>query len=384
MVDKSAPNIPANLNAICNVDGSVSASWDAATDVGCKGLHSSPYWAQAGTDPTFATAYSDSSWANGWTAETTDKSTNAGAFSAGSTVYVHVRARDGFDQQSGFSLVNASCVVPIPTPTPTSIPPSPTPTPTIGAWFKLKDSSFNSRQSPRQNGVPNSAQMYDADDSANNYILSGKSGLLVQNVALNPGTNALDGTGKPIYSQNNWYTNAYQSVDDITYSKYIEYIKARKDFKTVTTLPLTNVSFPTDGVYSVPGGITLSDTSIFNGKNIVLVVDGTVTFSKKNIATTTFIPATGSIAVLAKNITIDPDVTEIDAILIGQTVTLDEAAIGLKIKGNLIDEDAAGLDLTRTQVNPNKPALFVVFDPKMYLDVLPYLSTSTYDWRQIQ
>ena len=76
------------------------------------GLHATPYWAQVSTDPAFASAYSDSSWANTWTAGVT-KSTNTGAFSGGNTVYVHVRSHDGFDQQSAWS-ANVSALCPIP------------------------------------------------------------------------------------------------------------------------------------------------------------------------------------------------------------------------------------------------------------------------------
>ena len=245
-----------------------------------------------------------------------------------------------------------------------------------GGWFKLKDTSFNSRQSDRQNAVPNYITKYDDEDDTTRNTLSGNSGLLSRNGDLNPGANARDGEGKPLYSVNNWYTNEYSSINDITYTKYLDYIKARKDFTTIEDL----TEITTDGIYSVSNNVTLSDSSIFDGKNVVLVVQGTgvATFDSD------FSPTNGSVAVLAKTINVGATVTTINAILIGQTVTMDEAAVGLKIKGNLISEDETGLELTRTQINPNKPSLFVVFDPKIYLDVLSYLSTSTYDWRQIQ
>ncbi len=38
--DISAPSTPVGLNLVCNTNGSVSASWSPATDVGCGGLHS--------------------------------------------------------------------------------------------------------------------------------------------------------------------------------------------------------------------------------------------------------------------------------------------------------------------------------------------------------
>jgi hypothetical protein len=86
--------------------------------------------------------------------------------------------------------------------------------------------------------------------------------------------------------------------------------------------------------------------------------------------------------VLAKDIIIDSSVAGINAILIGQTVSTGVSTTGLKIKGNLINESVLQID--RNQSDGRMPSLFVVFDPKIYLDILPYLSTSTYDWKQIQ
>ncbi len=108
-VDKTAPAVPSGLNATADTNGVISASWDAATDTGCGGTDS--YWAQVSTDPAFATAHSDSSWANGWTSAE-DKSTNADAFPGGTTVYVHVRSRDGLNNQSTWS-ANISALIPV-------------------------------------------------------------------------------------------------------------------------------------------------------------------------------------------------------------------------------------------------------------------------------
>jgi hypothetical protein len=111
-LDKTAPTVPTGLTATCDMLGVVRASWAASTDTGCSGVDS--YWAQVSTDPAFATAYSDSSWTNGWASGVT-RSTNAGAFSGGTTVYVHVRSRDAVDNQSAFSSPPISVVCPIQT-----------------------------------------------------------------------------------------------------------------------------------------------------------------------------------------------------------------------------------------------------------------------------
>jgi len=119
--DVASPGTPVGLTLVCNTNGSVSASWSSATDTGCGGLHSYPYWTRLSTDLNFSTVYSDSSWQDTWKSGTT-KSTNAAAFGPGVRVYGKTRSRDVFDQQSAWTTASLddSCVVPtaIPSPTP--------------------------------------------------------------------------------------------------------------------------------------------------------------------------------------------------------------------------------------------------------------------------
>lgn len=238
-----------------------------------------------------------------------------------------------------------------------------------GGWFKLKDASFNSRLSGRQNFIPSTILTFDStgdDSTANKNMMIGTAGLLVQENPVEIGTSGTT------YSQNNWYTNSYTHSNDVTYLKYIDYIKSRKDYQAITSID----EVVADGIYSIDTSVSLSPAQ-FDGKKVVLVVTGgsSATFS------TDFI-STGSVAVLAKDITIDPTVGQINAILIGENVTAGSSSAGLKIKGNLIDQSTFLID--REQSDARKPSLFVIFDVQLYLDLLPYLSTSTYDWRQIQ
>lgn len=153
-------------------------------------------------------------------------------------------------------------------------------------------------------------------------------------------------------------------------------MKARKDVITITNPDLSQIM--TDGIYNINSVVPITlNAAQFDGKKVVLVIQGAAATFNAN-----FIPVSGSVAILAKDIIIDPTVTEIDAILVGETVTTGTSANGLKIKGNLIDEEALQID--RAQADARKPSLFVVFDMPTYLNVLPYLSTSTYDWKQIQ
>lgn len=238
-----------------------------------------------------------------------------------------------------------------------------------GGWFKLSQASYNSRMSGRTNYIPNTISAYDSDDTtANRYMIIGTDGSIAQN---NP---VVVGPANTAYSQNNWYTNGYTHTSDVSYLQYIDYIKARKDVISITSPDLSQIN--SDGIYTISAPVVLDETR-FDGKKVVLVVQGaSATFN------TNFVPVNGSVAILAKDIIIDPSVTEINGILIGQTVTMGASANGLKIKGNLVDEEA--MQIERAQADARKPSLFVVFDMATYLNILPYLSTSTYDWKQLQ
>jgi len=244
---------------------------------------------------------------------------------------------------------------------------------TGGGWFKLSQTSFNSRMSERLNYLPYGITKFDTtnDDSiATKNVNIGTAGNMIRNGGL------IVGLPTAPYSSNDWYTSGYIHTNDISYMKYIDYIKARKDFSTITNTDLSGIT--ESGIYYIKNAsvVTLS-ASRFNGKNVVLIVD-----EADAQITSNFIPVNGSVAILAKNIKIDQSVTEVDALLIAQTVDTGSGSSGLKIRGNLIDE--AALTIGRTQTDGSKPSLFVIFDPTIYMGVLPYLSTSTYDWRQIQ
>ena len=159
---------------------------------------------------------------------------------------------------------------------------------------------------------------------------------MVQNGSLLPGSNAYV-NGELTYSTNNWYTKEYVSNNSMSYSKYIDYIKARKDFKIINNL----TEIVTDGLYSITTPVTLT-SSQFDGKKVVLIVQATATIDVN------FTP-TGSVTLLAPMINIDPTVTEIKAILIGaQVATGNSENTPLKIIGEI--------SLTKSQVDDDSYA----------------------------
>ena len=239
-------------------------------------------------------------------------------------------------------------------------------------WFKLSETSFISRKSPRSNYLPYSMLPYDSDDTTiGKYLITNTAGNIVQNSPI-----TLGATNKS-YSLDNWYTSGYAHTDDLTYSKYIDYMKARKTMTFITNPDLSEIT--ANGIYSISSDITLTSAQFPAGRKVVLVLEG----NTRALINEDFIPTGASVAILAKDISIGSSVKEVDAILIGDTISTGISATdGLKIKGNLVD--ASAIQIERTQPDARKPSLFVIFDIQKYIDLLPYLSTSTYEWKQIQ
>jgi hypothetical protein len=84
--------------------------------------------------------------------------------------------------------------------------------------------------------------------------------------------------------------------------------------------------------------------------------------------------------ILAKKITFSSSVTTAAGIFIAQTIEY-QSTNGLKVLGNLISKTAVTL---QSRSDNTRPSLFIVFKPQMYLELLPYLSISKYDWQQLQ
>ena len=266
-------------------------------------------------------------------------------------------------------------VVAIPTNTPTITPTSTPVPPAPGKWVKLKDTSFVSSNS-LLNTVPAIPVRYDSDDTIDPYFIIRDGGIVAApNVDLGTGAGVKANT-------NNTYVESYTPKVKMSATNFISYIKARKAYKEVSNVSdINNIS--ESGLYLYTGPSPLTFNSIppsFDLYNIVLVSATTVDI---NINLDGVIdPNLKSIAIVANMIRFGATVTQADGIFIGNTVRTGTADFGFKINGNLI----AGTTFvnSRTQGNPNVPSVFVVFKGQKYLDLLPYLSTANYEWRQIQ
>lgn len=245
------------------------------------------------------------------------------------------------------------------------------------SWFKTSNTSFTSKTA-RNNIIPNAPTAFDSDDSVappnNTYMTINEGGAVLYTDSgkkIDLGPNAVNG-----FSAHNWYSNTYDANTLFTPTKFTDYMKSRKKYKTITDV----TGIDADGIYYVAGDLTISNMAPFNGKKVLIVADaGTVTISAD------MTPASSAVAIIAKTIVINSAVAEVDAILIGNTIDVGASATKLKINGNLIQlTNTVPFANSRVTANAQSPSLFIKFNQAAYLNLLPYLSISMYDWRQIQ
>jgi len=255
------------------------------------------------------------------------------------------------------------------------------------SWIKLKQSSYWSFSSSKDNVIPAFVHPYDADDSGDNvFILPTRSEDQEAGSALgmNIGASASYSTIHDWHDENKDYsvTSAYSPT------QYLEYVRSLKEYKTVT-----NLTDAVNGVNVIDGNQTISSNDFTAGKNFVLVVTGTVNiniddFNKLN---------NSSIAIIADTINFcagtdtpasgcTTEVKEAHGIFIANTINTGDtdgtADEGLKINGNMVALSA--FTNSRVRSDSSKPTIFIINNPKMYMDLLPYLSKSIYDWKQLQ
>lgn len=246
-------------------------------------------------------------------------------------------------------------------------------------WAKTATTSFNNKATAvRSNIIPNNPLPFDSDDSANKYFISGEAGAVLKSGTLELGSNAKVGSERT-YSANNWYNDNYQAATIFTPSKFTDYVKSRKKYKTITnTTEITE-----DGIYYVEGNLTINGSAVFDNRKVVIVADKGIVTIESNIT-----PVLSALAIIADKVVINDNVTEVDGIIIGNNVFVNNSTTftnKLKINGNLIQtSNTISFVNTRVVANAQYPSLFIKLNHAMYLDLLPYLSISLYDWKQIQ
>jgi len=243
-----------------------------------------------------------------------------------------------------------------------------------GPWYKLKDASLN-KIGNHDIAVVQNVNSFDSDDSNNRYTIINSTnsdpGILLATGNYNPGPSY-----NPIPdSTKGWHIGSYGNISQPMLDNFYQYIISRKSAKEINNLNEINA----DGVYIIKSdGLNLSNPNF----NFVLIIrnSNNTDLGDANITLNNFNSSNKSIMILAKKITFSSSVTTASGIFIAQTIEY-QSTNGLKVLGNLISKTAVTL---QSRSDNTRPSLFIVFKPKMYLDLLPYLSVSKYDWRRLQ
>jgi hypothetical protein len=244
----------------------------------------------------------------------------------------------------------------------------------ISPWIKLKNNSFTSSVN-LTNPLPLAITAYDSDDNTQRYFIIGNDAGLVTASSIDTGTADV--------SSKDWKAN-YSRQIALTPSDFLNYIKSRKEYTVITHPDLSEIT--SSGIYVYNGPLTLTSSNIAVS-NIVIIATGNVAISGNqfNIASNC-IDTTGSknIAILSTGTLTFSNTTQCAAgIFIAPTIdTGSTSNQGLKIKGNLIA--LTTLNQNRSWSDNSKPSVFIVFNPTQYINLLPYLSTATYDFQQAQ
>lgn len=258
-----------------------------------------------------------------------------------------------------------------------------------GGFYKVKNASYYDHDSI-SSVFPVNHQAYDTDDSplvehfnrgddASNIV---GSGVVMSYGGQNAG--GVGGTYSGI-SPHGWTSTTYQQTAAQIGSNFITYLKNRRDLTTITSLADAAYTSKTYGSFIVNGDLTISaaDAAAFNNKNVVIAVSGNLNIN------TNLIPTAGNVAFIAQSIYINESVTEVRALLTGNTVSFASSAfVGksanpLKIVGSV--SSGTSVDTSkRSRTDSLKPSLFIVTNPDAYTSLLPLISVIKYDWTQLQ
>lgn len=247
------------------------------------------------------------------------------------------------------------------------IPPPPDPPVFIGTWFKLKDASFNSVIS-RSINLPFPPGAYDADDTTDPYLIIGSGG-----VVLSPSTYTISDNWQ--YSESNSSNQDYKYKNTFSPEKYEDYVLSSREYIEINDLSEIEQNKINYFVGNVNSG------AIDVGKApFVLLIHGNLSFNND------FNDSNNSIALIAtENINIFKNTESIGGIIAATNISLGaESDTPLKITGNVISTNPIDTSTRERIDDRTRPSFFVVFSPKMYIELFDYLSRATYDWKQLQ
>jgi hypothetical protein len=276
---------------------------------------------------------------------------------------------------------------------------TPTPSPTPGPWMKVQDSSVHIRSSVTSS-VPAGALAFDASDTATcsagnpNSLAcfsSGEAGGIVAE-----SSSAEFGTE---ISKKGWIRRDenYAMNSLMTPSSFIEYVKARKDYKVVTALTADQLETNRIHLFDPETTALVSSDAIPDmipaGSGMVIIVDGDMTIDMSALANQAFNQSKKAITfIVTGRLQISAATTELNGLFITNEVDFAYDYVGaastpLKVVGNMSAMNSP-LELcnehrARTDSRLKPTCLFQFDYPNQFPPLIDMISTKTYDWTQL-
>lgn len=236
-------------------------------------------------------------------------------------------------------------------------------------YYKLKNASFN-RKKRIDMVIPANPTAFDADDTAEPYMMIGTSGLVTSK-----GDIHINSPSRTV-SSNNWQRSHYlvttDTFQDLT--AFIDFAKTQK--KSVLISDLQSIQNHIFNIYTQSLILNQSETLPLRGPYVLAIQGDLKIESGTSQDKSVFNENKEAVAILVTGtLTIDDSIRELNGIFIANAVKFTSSEISstpLKINGNLISNTEA--KVTRSQTS-DKPSLFISFKPEMYIELLPYLTT---------
>ncbi len=221
-------------------------------------------------------------------------------------------------------------------------------------WIQLRDASFQG-SAATDNLIP-----------ATKTFITDEAGIVAGGINLGDDTRA---GGRRVYTRS-------ISVDTNTYPQSANARKRPRSFTAASEIDGTSP------IYIAPGDaaldITISDLAAGAASRNFVIINkaGTVHINSN------YTP-TGSQLIIADRIIIADTVTQVNAILVANTIDLGGGTNPLIINGNLATSTL--VPTSKRDLSDNQsPGVSIIVKPQMYLDLLPQLALVKVNWRKVQ
>lgn len=276
----------------------------------------------------------------------------------------------------------------------------------LPAYYKLKDTSFYklsliSSDFPPSYSCP--ASRYDNSDiCTGGYFNQGEAGMVVaRGNTISAGASGGNVISGSVGNTRNWTATNYQGANSFNPTSYYSYILARKNAVPVPDIGGIPAS-GTGGIYTLPSGnVTVLPSTTFAASYVTVIVNGDLTLSTGNLnrdgimfvvngdVTINGVGAAGRFnssnrpfsLISTGTITFANTLTEANGLYVGTDIDFGTGATPLKITGNVSSSNPSSFGRDR---GSSAPSMFIVFDPRHYLNIIDKVSTVKTSWRQIQ